>query len=235
MPLFKLYSQNQSQLLPPRLDELIEEDHIARLINYAVDKMSFTVIENTYSAEGQHAYHPKMLAKVLLYGYTTGVRSSRRLADKLKEDIVFIWLAGRNTPNFRTISDFRKNRLVDIKKLFEQVLNVCAELGMIRVGTVSIDGTTIRADANKNKMQYRKLLEKRKQKTREQIDAMFEEAKELDEEEERLYGNTTPHTTGKTLTEEMKQKIKEKMEQTNKKRINVITRRQATLKRQKKK
>lgn len=232
---FKPYSQNQSQLLPPTLDELIAKDHIARLISHAIDTMDFTAIEETYSSNGQRAYNPNMLVKVLLYGYTTGIRSSRKLADKLKEDLAFMWLAGRNTPDFRTISDFRKDRLGDIKRLFEQVLNTCAELGMVSVGTVSIDGTTIRADANKNKMQYRKLIEKRKQKTREQIDEMLEEAERLDEEEEKLYGNTTPHTTGKPLTDKMKQKIKEQMDKASRKRINAIIRRQATLSRQEKK
>ena len=151
-----------------------------------------------------------MLVKILLYGYTIGVRSSQKLADRLREDIVFMWLAGRQTPDFRTVSDFRKDRLGDIKHLFEQALTVCMELGMVRVGTVSIDGTSIQADANKNKMQYRKLLEKRKQNIRdkqnirEQIDAMFNEATKLDEEEEKIYGDTTPHTTGKPLTEEIK-------------------------------
>lgn len=235
MPPFKTYSQNQSQLLPPTLDELIEKDHIARLISHAVDTMDISSILNTYSAIGQNAYHPKMLVKTLLYGYTSGTRSSRRLADKLREDVVYMWISGRQTPDFRTISDFRKDRLGNIKKLFEQVLTICIELGMIRVGTVSIDGTSIRADANKNKMQYRKLLEKRKQKMREQIDAMFEEAQKLDEEEEKIYGNTTPHTTGKPLTDEMKEAIKEQMKKEDIKQARAIGRRRATLRSQEKK
>jgi transposase len=179
MPPFKTYSQNQVQLLPPTLDEIIDKDHIARLISHAVDTMDFASIENTYSSDGQHAYHPRMLVKVLLYGYTSGTRSSRKLADKLHEDVVFMWISGRQTPDFRTISNFRNERLGDIKQLFEQVITICMELGMVRVGTVSVDGTSIRADANKNKMQYRTLLKKRQGKIREQIDAMFAEATKL--------------------------------------------------------
>ena len=115
MSQFKPYLQDQARLLPPSLDEMISQDHLARLINHAIDLMDFKIIENTYSLQGQHAYHPKLLAKVLIYGYATGTRSSRKLADKLHEDIVFMWLSGRQTPDFRTISDFRKDRLGDIK------------------------------------------------------------------------------------------------------------------------
>lgn len=149
MPQFKPYYQNQVQLLPPSLDQMIAKDHLARLINHAINSMDLSAVESTYSSNGQHAYHPKMLTKVLIYGYATGTRSSRKLADKLSEDIVFMWLSGRQTPDFRTISDFRKDRLSDIKKLFEQVVEICMDLGMIRIGTVSVDGTTFRACANK--------------------------------------------------------------------------------------
>jgi len=176
-----------------------------------------------------------MLVKVLLYGYVSGTRSSRRLADKLHEDVVYMWITGRQTPDFRTISDFRKDRLGDIKKLFEQALTLCSQLGMIRIGTVCVDGTTIRADANKNKMQYRKLLLKRKQKIREQVDAMFEEAQRIDEEEKKIYGNTTPHTTGQPLTDEIKASIKEQIKKEDATHAHARSRRKAVIKRQEKK
>lgn len=120
--MFKQYNQNQTQLLPPNLTDLIASDHIARLINQVIDEMDLNFIERTYSSMGQHAYHPSMLLKVLVYGYTIGIRSSRKLDDRLKEDIVFMWLAGRQTPDFRTIANFRKDKLGDIKKVFKQVV-----------------------------------------------------------------------------------------------------------------
>lgn len=234
MPQFKPYYQNQSQLLPPSLDEMLSQDHLVRLINYAIDRMDFLAIENTYSFNGQHAYHPRMLAKVLIYGYATGVRSSRKLADKLHEDIVFMWLSGRQTPDFRTISDFRKDRLGDIKKLFEQVVKICLDLGMVRVGTISVDGTTFRANANKNKMQYRRVLEKRRTKIKQKIDDILQEAEDIDRREDEIYGETTPHTTGKPLTNELKQKIEEQLNKQTKKQLNKISRQRQTLNRKKK-
>ena len=226
MPPFKPYSQNQSQLLPPSLEEFIDKDHIARLLSHAIDAMDISFIENTYSPLGQHAYAPKMLVKTLLYGYTIGVRSSRKLANKCREDIVFMWLTGRQTPDFRTISDFRKVKMREVKKIFEQVLAVCMELDMVRVGKVFVDGTSIRADANKNKMRYRKVLEERRSKIRKQIDEMFEEAAKLDTEEDEIYGDHTPHTTGIPLTDELKERIREHLNTEEKKRIQAIERKE---------
>ena len=115
--MFKPYIQSQSQLLPQSLEETITSDHLARLISHSIDQMDISSIERLYSENGQHAYDPRMLLKVLLYGYASGIRSSRKLADKLHEDIVFMWLAGRQDPDFRTIADFRKDKLADFKSL----------------------------------------------------------------------------------------------------------------------
>lgn len=149
------------------------------------------MIEQTYSPDGQHAYHPKMLIKVLVYGYSIGIRSSRKLADRLNEDIVFMRLSSRQTPDFRTIADFRKDRLIDVKSLFIQVLSLCQELGLVRVGKVCLDGSKIKADANR--MLYRKVLKKRQARITELVDDIFAEAEKLDLEEDKLLGNSTEH------------------------------------------
>ena len=201
MSKFKHYNQNQIQLLPPNLSDLIEKDHIARLINQVIDQMDLSFIENTYSVDGQHAYHPRMLFKILVYGYTIGLRSSRKLADRLTEDIVFMWLSGRQTPDFRTIANFRKDKLVDVKKAFTEVLSLCRQLGMIRIGKVCLDGTKIRASANGSKMQYRKTLNKRKNRIEQQVNDILAEAEQIDREEEKLYGNNTERRTGIDINE----------------------------------
>lgn len=195
--MFKEYSQNQTQLLPPNLSDLVSKDHIARLISHSVDKMDLSFIEKQYSANGQRAYDPRMLLKVLVYGYASGARSSRKLADRLKEDVVMMWLAGRAEPDFRTISDFRKDKLQDFKKIFEQVLDTCFELNLVSVGKISIDGTKIQASASKNKAVYRKQLARRKEFIKGKVEEIIKEAEELDRQEDELYGNRTPNRTGK--------------------------------------
>lgn len=198
---FKLYNQNQLQLLPQDLESKVTSDHIARLISKVVDDMNLSSIEQTYSSDGQHAYDPKMLLKILTYAYSLGLHGSRRIAERLKEDLVFMWLSGRNTPDFRTISDFRKEKLGDFKKIFEQILNTCFSMGMIKVGKVSIDGTKLLANASKNKTVYRINLKKRRELIHQKVEEIMKEAEKADEEEERLYGNATPHRTGIDFTD----------------------------------
>ena len=93
----------------------------------------------------------KMMVKVLLYGYCTGVASSRRMAQRFHEDIAFRVLAANNTPDFRTISDFRKDHLKTLADLFHQVLELCQQAGLVKLGHVALDGTKVRANASKHK------------------------------------------------------------------------------------
>lgn len=209
---FKEYNQCQLQLLPQDLESKIVPDHLARLISETVDNLDLSAIEQTYSDQGQHAYSPKMLLKVLIYGYSAGIQSSRKLADRIKEDIVFMWLSGRNTPDFRTISDFRKDRLNDFKNIFEQVLKTCFALNMVRVGKVSLDGTKILANASKNKAIFKTNLKKQQDLIKQKVDQLIKEAEAIDEEEERLYGNATPHQLDKVFTKEQITKAVKKVQ-----------------------
>lgn len=214
--MFKPYTQSQNQLLPQSLEEIIASDHLARLINQSVDTMDISRIEQLYSVNGQHAYHPRMLLKVLIYGYTSGIRSSLKLADKLHEDVVFMWLSGRQDPDFRTIADFRKEKLTDFKTLLEQVLSTCMTIGLVRVGVISLDGSKILASASKNKMQYRKQLLKRKINLKEKIDQIMQEADDLDAEEDRIYGSNTINRTGIVVTKEKIEAVVKKLQKRKK-------------------
>lgn len=214
--MFKPYHQHQVQLLPPDLSDMIAKDHLARLINHAVEEMDLSFIEQQYSPDGQHAYDPRMLLKILVYGYAIGLRGSRKLADRLKEDIVCMWLAGRQTPDFRTISDFRKDKLIDFKMIFDQVLTTCFAIGMVRVGKVSLDGTKILASASRNKAVYRINLKKRRELIHDKVEEIMKEVEAADEEEERLYGNAAPHRTGKVFSKEEIARAVKKVEQERK-------------------
>jgi len=209
MSRFKEYRQNQVMLMPPSFEEKIAHDHLARYISQVVDELDTTEIERRYSEIGCPAYHPKMLLKLLVYGYSMGIRSSRRIQRASQEDVVFMWLAGRQEPDFRTISDFRKDRLVDIKQIFRQVLELCYELGMVRCGKISIDGTKIEASSSRYKMTYRKKLEKSKANYEKKIDEIFEEAERVDAEEDRLYGDKDGYSLDRKYTsDEIKKALK---------------------------
>ncbi len=202
MAKFKEYHQSQIMLMPPSLDEKVSEGHMARYISRLVDELDTSGIERGYSELGCHAYHPKMLIKLLVYGYSMGIRSSRRIGKETKEDVIFMWLAGRQEPDFRTISDFRKERIKDVKKLFNQVLETCRELGMVSCGKISIDGTKIEANSGKHKLTYRKKLERSKARYEDKVEEILKEAERVDEEEDRLYGDKDGYSLDREFTSE---------------------------------
>ena len=155
-----------------------------------VDQLDLSAITARYEEErrGGRPYHPRMMVKVLLYGYCTGVASSRRIARRLHEDIAFRVLAANNTPDFRTISDFRKDHLEALGGLFLQVLELCQQAGLVKLGHVALDGTKVRANAWKHKaMSYGRMKEQEGQLTAE-VAELLRRAGEVDDDEDRRYG-----------------------------------------------
>ena len=164
--------------------------HLAYFISDIVDQLDLSEIMARYEQErrGGPPYHPLLMVKVLLYGYCVGVASSRRMAQRLHEDVAFRVLAANNTPDFRTISDFRKDHLGALSGLFLQVLMLCQRSGLVKLGHVALDGTKVRANASKHKaMSYRKMKEKEAQLSAE-VAELLRQAQEVDEEEDRRYG-----------------------------------------------
>ena len=184
------YDPDQQLLLPAALQEWLPDDHLAYFISDVVDQLDLWEITSRYEQErrGGPPYHPRMMVKVLLYGYCVGVASSRRIAQRLHEDIAFRVLAANNTPDFRTISDFRKDHLGALSGLFLQVLALCQRAGLVKLGHVALDGTKVRANASKHKaMSYRRMKEKEEQLAAE-VAELLRRAQEVDEEEDRRYG-----------------------------------------------
>ena len=176
--------------MPAALQEWLPEGHLAYFISDVVDLLDLSEITARYGRErrGGPPYNPTMMVKVLLYAYCIGVPSSRRIATRLHEDIVFRVLAANNTPDFRTISDFRKDHLEALSGLFLQVLMLCQREGTVKLGHVALDGTMVRANASKHKaMSYKRMKEKEAQLQGE-VDELLRRAQEVDEEEDRRYG-----------------------------------------------
>ena len=125
---------------------------------------------------------------MLLYGYCTGVASSRRIAQRLHEDIAFRVLAANNTPDFRTISDFRKDHLAALAGLFHQVLELCRQAGLVKLGHVALDSTKVRANASRHKAMSYGRMKEREAQLKAEVDELLRRAGEVDEEEDRRYG-----------------------------------------------
>jgi transposase len=163
---YREYEPDQDFLLPPCLKEWLPERHLAYFISEVVDEMDLSEIFDYYEKEerGQPPYHPRMMVKVLLYAYCKGVRSSRKIAQHLEEDVAFRVLAANNQPDFRTISDFRKIHLERLKGLFMYVLRLCQEARLVKLGYVALDGTKVKANASKHKaMSYGRMCEAEKE------------------------------------------------------------------------
>ena len=184
------YDPDQQLLLPAALQEWLPEDHLVYFISDVVDQLDLSEITARYEGErrGGPPYHPRMMVKVLLYAYCVGVPSSRRIAQRLHEDIAFRVLAANNTPDFRTISDFRKDHLEALSGLFRQVLAFCQRTGMVKLGHVALDGTKVGANASKHKaMSYQRMREQEAQLQGE-VEELLRRAQEVDEEEDKRYG-----------------------------------------------
>ena len=184
------YEPDQQLLLPAALQEWLPDDHLAYFISDVVDQLDMSEVTARYERErrGGPPYHPRMMVKVLLYGYCVGVASSRRIAQRLHEDIAFRVLAANNTPDFRTISDFRKDNVDALSGLFVQVLALCQQAGLVKLGHVALDGTKVKANASEHKaMSYQRMKEKAAQLAAE-VAELLRQAQAADDEEDRRYG-----------------------------------------------
>jgi transposase len=187
---YRPYIPDQELLLPPSLRDWLPENHLAYFVSDVVDNLDLSAMDAVYGNEkrGQPPYDPRMMTKVLVYGYCVGVFSSRRIERRLVEDIAFRVLAAGNQPDFRTISDFRKIHLKTLEGLFEQVLKIALEAGAMKIGRVALDGTKVKANASKHKaMSYDRMQEKEKQ-LRAEVKQLLEQAEAADAEEDKRYG-----------------------------------------------
>jgi transposase len=186
---FRPYAPDQLLLLPPAIQDWLPENHLARFVSDVIDSLDLSAIEDTYDEErGYPPYHPRMMVKVLVYGYCTGVYSSRRLERALLDSVAFRVLAAGNEPDFRTINDFRLRHGKALGGLFQQVLELCREAGMVKLGRVAIDGTKIKANASKHKAMSYDRMKKAEKEIKEQVAALLAEAERVDREEDKQYG-----------------------------------------------
>jgi transposase len=187
---FRPYEPDQISLMPASMRDWLPSDHLAYFISDVVDNLDLSAIMERYVGEerGYPPYHPAMMVKVLLYAYCTGVASSRKIEKHLCEDIAFRVLAANNTPDFRTISDFRKDHLKALAGLFLQVLKLCQKAGLVKLGHVALDGTKIKANASKHKAMSYKRMKEEESRLEAEVAELLKKAESVDEEEDQRYG-----------------------------------------------
>ena len=202
---YKIYLPEQDLLLPPSLRDWLPENHLVYCVSDVVDELDLSAIESVYEEEdrGQPPYHPRMMTKILVYGYCVGVFSSRRIQKRLTEDVAFRVLAAGNQPDFRTISDFRKLHLKALEELFQQVLRLVLEVGALKLGRVALDGSKVKANASKHKAMSYGRTEETEKRLRKEVQELLKQAEAVDEEEDKRYGR---ERQGEELPEELQRR-----------------------------
>ena len=150
--------KDQAWLLPPALDDLIPDDHICFLVEALVDAQDYGDFDREYAGAGHPAYHPRILVKLLVMGIVDRVRSSRRLARNARENVVYMYLAEKLAPDFRTISDFRKDHPDLIKAVFRHTVRLAKEEGMLDLSYLATDGSKVKANASGKRVLTREEL-----------------------------------------------------------------------------
>jgi transposase len=186
---FRPYDQHQSFLLPPNLDDWLGEKDEARFISDVVDVLDLDRVYAAYrTARGGPPFDPSMMLKVLMYAYAIGVTSSREIARRCDRDIGFRWLSGNQVPDYRSIARFRRRHLDVFDDLFMQVLRLCAEAGLVKMGRVALDGTKIQANASKHKAMSYSHIDPAITALEKQIRDLLAEAEEVDTAEDAKWG-----------------------------------------------
>jgi transposase len=200
---FLPYDPEQSLLLPPSLRDWLPEGHLAYFVSDTVDALDLSAFYAPYEEDGRRnqPFDPRMMLKVLLYAYSTGTFSSRKIARKLEEDVAYRVLAAENRPAHRTICEFRQRHLQGFRELFCQVVRIAREAGAVRLGTLAIDGTKVKANASKRKaMSYGRMLEQER-RLKAEIEALTAQAEAADTAEDQEHGTTR---RGDELPEELR-------------------------------
>jgi len=205
---YKEYVINNGYLFPPSLADFLGNDDEVQVFNEVTEHLDVSCLDTDFSGMGQRPYHPRMLLRLLIWGMANLVVSTRRIEVLARRDVSFIYLAGGNKPDYRTLARFRRRNAVSIKKIFKETVILCARLGMVNLGHVALDGTKIKANASKHKaMSYGRMKQDEYRLERE-IDELMRQAEVADAEEDEAFGKDN---NGYNLPEEL-QRREERLE-----------------------
>ena len=181
MSRFRPIDRLSGYLLPPTLDEWLPDDHLARFVVEVVDQLDLTQIENSYGLRGSSAYHPSLLTSLLVYGYATGVFSSRKIERATYDSVAFRFISAGAHPDHDTIAAFRARFLAQLNDLFVQVLAIAHEMKLLKLGTISLDGTKIKANASAHHALSHGHIEKLQTQLQNEVTHLFEQAELADQ------------------------------------------------------
>ena len=181
---FKSYDSDQLMFLPPSLEELIPENHVVRVVKTVIDSININPLINNYRGGGASSFHPRMMLKILIYGYLSNIYSSRKIEQAVQSNIHFMWLSGMQRPDHNTINRFRSERLKGVlKEVFAQVVSLMSEQGLVDIKTIYVDGTKLEANANKYTFVWGKAIKRSKARIKQQLEELWNYAESISKEE----------------------------------------------------
>jgi len=184
MKAFKASNRNQPFLLPPSIQDWLPQEHLARFIVETVEQLDLSKIESQYNGKGKDAYAPTVMLSLLFYGYATGVFSSRKIERATYDSVAFRFISANTHPDHDTIANFRKRFLPELTDLFVQILSIAQEMGILKVGKVSLDGTKVKANASKHKALSYAHATKLQKQLEDEVQILLEKAKKADNTED---------------------------------------------------
>lgn len=191
MKRFKDSHQHQMHLLPPSLEDFIDSQHLVRIIDQFVSSLSSKLWAKVFTGGGAPSYHPKIMLKVILYGYSVKIYSCRQIARAIRQDVTFMWLACMQRPTFNTINRFRSDYFRDIlEDVFTELLDFLHERGYISYTDFFVDGSKLEANAGRYTYVWRKSTERYKSAVKERIKKLFQEIDQINQEEDEKYGDS---------------------------------------------
>lgn len=208
---------NQMSLMPRSYEEKIPAGHLVRLVNDAIEALDLEILLAQYEGGGTSSYHPKMMLKVLVYAYCKKIYTSRKIAEALEENIHFMWLSGEQTPDFRTLNDFRGRRMkAVIETVFSAVVEQLVAKNYIKLENYFVDGSKVEADANKHKVVWEKRRKRYEGNVKKQIQELLQVIEAENEKEEAEYGEKDLESKGGNGSgEETAQALKETVKALN--------------------
>jgi len=209
--------KNQNWLLPPSIKQMIPENHICFLVEEFTESLDFSKFDLINEGPGHPSYHPRILMKILLQGMLSKIRSSRKISGATKENLVFMYLAEKIQPNFRTICRFRRQNAFFIKEAFKETIELASSHDLIDLSLICTDGTTMKANANKNKTLKREQMEKLDSI----IEKMIEEDIQQDELDKEIYGDNEENLTN-LENKNFKELVRNYRKQKDKKKLKEI-------------
>jgi transposase len=192
---FRVCDLNQPFLVPPSLQDWLPENHLARFVADVTNELDLNRVSAEYErsdGRGLSAYHPLLLTRLLLYGYSIGMTSSRAIERATYDNVAFRYLAADQHPDHDTIASFRQEHLEALAGLFLQALRLCEKAGLVKLGNVAIDGTKILANASTRRSATHQKLRERERYWETAVERLLAEAQQTDEQEDRRFGKGKP-------------------------------------------